>query len=130
MKILVVDDMDSWRNFHKDFLEEIFIMNGCEIHVADSASNALNKLYENASNPYDIIVTDLQMEDNFSPQFAGEWLVKQIQTLSQYSKSRIIISSGAYNIKHIAQSYNVEYIPKRIACTDRQEYERIIEGVK
>ncbi len=128
MKILVVDDMLSWREFHKTALEELFIENGCTIDMADSARAGLDKLYENTSAPYDLIITDLQMEDDFRPQYAGEWLVEQIKNLPSYRKSRIVISSGTYNIKHIAENLNVECIPKRIACTDREKYEEVMLG--
>ena len=128
MKILVVDDMMSWREFHKTALEEIFIENGCSIDTADSAREGLDKLYENTSAPYDLIITDLQMEDDFRPQHAGEWFVEQIKNLPAYRKTKIVISSGTYNIKHIAESLNVDYIPKRVACTDREKYEETIIG--
>ena len=71
------------------------------------------------------------MEDEFEPQYAGEWLVGEIKKLSSYKQSRIIISSGTYNIKQIADSLDVEYMPKRIACTDLNSYkELIIKGLK
>ena len=126
MKILIIDDSQSWVEFHKNILEEIYIMEENILHTAFSARQALDTLYQNTSTPYDLIITDLQMEEDFSPLFAGEWIIEQIKNLTSFNKSRIIISSGAYNIKHIANSFNVEYIPKRIACTDRLEYERII----
>lgn len=128
MKILVVDDMPAWCEFHKNNIEEIFIEQGCEIHLANSAREGLEKLYENTQSPYDIIVTDLQMEDEFRPKYAGEWLVEQIKTLSSYKNSRIIISSGTFNIKNIAESLHVNYIPKRVACGDIQKYEDVILG--
>jgi len=127
-KILVVDDMESWRNFHKFALEEIFIDEGCDIQIANYAKEGLDKIYENTSNPYDLIITDLQMEEDFAPKYAGEWLVEQIKMLSQYKNTRIIISSGTAMIKHIAEEQNVDFIPKRIACTDMEQYERVIVG--
>lgn len=126
MKILVVDDMASWREFHKTALEEIFIEEEYRIDTADYAREALDKLYENTSAPYDLIITDLQMEDDFRPQYAGEWLIEQIKNLPAYKNTRIIISSGTYNIKHIAEGLGVDYIPKRVAVTDKEEYEGII----
>ena len=68
------------------------------------------------------------MEDEFRPKYAGEWLVEQIKTLSSYKNSRIIISSGTFNIKNIAESLHVNYIPKRVACGDIQKYEDVILG--
>lgn len=134
IKILVVDDMLSWREFHKTVLEEVFLEldeNNHQIDLANYARDAQDKLYENSSAPYDLIITDLQMEDEFEPQYAGEWLVGEIKKLSSYKQSRIIISSGTYNIKQIADSLGVEYMPKRIACTDLNSYkELIIKGLK
>lgn len=127
-KVLVVDDMDSWRRFHKNNIEEIFIEDGVNVDVANYARVALDKIYENSSEPYDIILTDLQMEEDFEPKYAGEWLVEQIQTLSAYKNTRIIISSGTASIKYIAENLGVDYIPKRVACTDIEEYERVIIG--
>lgn len=126
MKILIVDDMPAWREFHKNLLEEIFIEQENQIHLAVSAREGLEKLYENSKEPYNLIITDLQMEDDFRPKYAGEWLVEQIKNLPSYNKSRVIISSGAFNINHIAESLGVECIPKRIACSDREAYENII----
>lgn len=125
MKILIVDDMPAWREFHKNLLEEILEQEN-KIHLAVSAREGLEKLYENSKEPYNLIITDLQMEDEFCPKYAGEWLVEQIKTLPSYKNSRVIISSGAYNINHIAEVLKVECIPKRIACTDREAYENII----
>ena len=133
-KILIVDDMSSWREFHKTVLEEVFLeINEVEyeIHLADCARNDLDKLYENTHSPYNMIITDLQMEDDFSPQYAGEWLVEQIKNLSGYNNSKVIISSGTYNIKQIAESLNVDCMPKRIACTDLNTYkELLIRGLR
>ena len=126
MKILVVDDMPAWREFHKNLLEEIFIEQENKIHLVSSAREGIEKLYENSKEPYDLIITDLQMEDDFRPKYAGEWLVEQIKNLPSYNNSRVIISSGAFNINHIAECLGVECIPKRIACSDREAYENII----
>lgn len=127
-KILVVDDMESWRNFHKFALKEIFIDEKCDVQVANYAREGLDRIYENNSNPFDLIITDLQMEEDFVPKYAGEWFIEQIKTLSQYKNTRIIISSGTAMIKRIAEELNVDFIPKRIACTDIEQYERIILG--
>ena len=131
MKILIVDDMTAWREFHKNILEELFIeldKTDYSIDLANYARDGLDKIYENSSNPYDLIITDLQMEDEFSPKYAGEWLVEQIQNMPAYKNSRIIISSGTYNIKTIAENYNVEYMPKRVACSDINCYKDFLKG--
>lgn len=130
-KILIVDDMSSWREFHKTILEELFLELGqtdYTIELAEYARVGLDKLYENSVSPYDTIITDLQMEDDFRPQYAGEWFVEQIHNMPFYSNTRIIISSGCYNIKQIAESLNTEYMPKRIACSDINKYKDFLNG--
>ena len=129
MKILVVDDMPAWREFHKNNIEEFFIEQGCEIHLASSAREGLEKLYENTQSPYDIIVTDLQMEDEFRPKYAGEWLVEQIKTYSKYYKNcKTVIISASPSIKQIAEKHNVLYLPKTIARNSGAEvYKEFIQ---
>ena len=39
-----------------------------------------------------MIITDLQMEDDFIPQYAGEWFVEQIKAFKNYSKLAFINS--------------------------------------
>jgi hypothetical protein len=71
------------------------------------------------------------MEDDFRPQYAGEWFVSQIKTFKTYFKTKVIISSGCYNIKQIAENLGVRYIPKRVAIADINEYKsNIIECLK
>ena len=112
MKILVVDDMSQWRNYHKNALN--FILNEVEydLYLAESATGAYKNILENIENPYDLIITDLQMEEDYAPQYAGEWLIEQIQSLKQYINIPKIIVSAAPNIKMIAEHYNVEFLRK------------------
>src|SRR5574344_375076 len=129
MKILIVDDTPAWRTFHENSLEDILVEKSISdylIDTADYARKGLDKIYEHVSNPYDLIITDLQMEDDFAPKYAGEWLVEQIKTFSSYMNSQIIISSGCFNIKNIANSLNVDYIAKRIACCDKEKYDKVL----
>lgn len=113
MKILVVDDIKGWRDYHLLRIKEYF--NDVEIHEAESAKEAYNKLMEYNNTPYDIILTDMQMENDFEPKYAGEWLIEQIKTFKNYSKTKIYIISAAYNISHIAEVYGVNYIRKSTA---------------
>ena len=74
MKILVVDDIEGWREYHKKILSELF--DDAEIILAESAREGYDKLLEHT---FDIIITDLQMENDFEPQYAGEWFVERIK---------------------------------------------------
>lgn len=125
MKVLIVDDSYSWQEFHKNAIEEIFIeldITDYTIDTANRAREGYEFIMQNDKSPYNLIITDLQMEEDFSPQYAGEWLVKQIRNFKSHLNTKIIISSGAYNIKQIAENLGVKYIPKRIAVSDINKY--------
>lgn len=133
-KILVVDDSPAWSGFHKNNIEEVFIeldKNDYRIDVASSGRGGYDFVMQNNDIPYDLIVSDLQMEEDFAPKYAGEWFVEQVKTFSKYYKTKIIICSGCYNIKQIAETLNVDYIPKRVAVSDINVYKsKIIQILK
>lgn len=120
MKILTVDDSFDWLNTHTMVLMGIF-GNSAEIVSACSASEALN-IYktEYETSPFDLIITDLQMESDFEPMLAGEWLIKEI--LSINNKQNILIVSSSFKIDLIAKEYNVDYLSKRLIVTDMKNY--------
>lgn len=120
MKILIVDDSEKWVLFHKTAIQEIFD-NKVIIETANSASQGIDKITASLDEPFDYILTDMQMESNYLPLFAGEWFIKQIQFFKEYKNSKIIIISATSNIARIAERYNVDYIPK-YKCNDIKEY--------
>lgn len=124
-KILVVDDSPNWVRHHifniKNILGEV------EILTAFSAKEADFLLSSNIDKPFDIIFTDMQMEADFLPLNAGEWVIKQAQFYPEYKNTRIVIISAAYNIEQTAKKYGVEFIPKRL-CQTTIPYEKILEG--
>ena len=113
MKILIVDDVKGWRDYHSSVLSELF--SDAEILTADCARRGYDLLMENNDSPFDIILSDLQMENDFEPKYAGEWFVEQIKTFKNYSKTKVVIISAAYNLKHIAEMLNVDCISKTTA---------------
>lgn len=119
---LVVDDSQSWNNFHVENLKALYGDN-IEIDRAYTAREGYDWVYNYIDNPYDVIITDLSMEYDFAPQFAGEWLVEQIQLLKQYYKTKIIIVSGSMQIKHIAETFGVDFVPKAVIANDRTVYQ-------
>ena len=112
-RILIVDDTKAWRMFHIDLIKQLY-GDTFEITVASSAAEALNMIKHNTRNPFYIILTDLQMESDYEPKLAGEWLVEQIKQIKEYSFSKIIIVSAMYNIEYIAKKLEVECISKNI----------------
>lgn len=116
-KILVVEDSSSWRKFHLTALHSIFSSN-FNITMASSAKEGYDAVLQNINEPFDLIITDLQMEFDFEPDLAGEWLVKQIKTHKEYSNTKIIIISAMFNITTIARKSDVEFIRKSDLARD------------
>ena len=120
MKILIVDDLKSWQYYHLSIIKDIF--QESEIQTASSAREAYDKLFENSEKPFDLIITDMQMENDFEPKYAGEWLIEQIQNFKNYTKTKIVIISATYNIEQIATHYNVHYLRKTTAQNFQESY--------
>ncbi len=118
MKILVADDNFDWLNMHSTELEE-----GCgedsELILACSATEALNIYKDDA--PFDLVVTDLQMESDYEPLCAGEWLIKEIQFLNP--NQNILIVSSRFDIDIIANNYGVNYLSKNVIIADMTSYQ-------
>ena len=123
-KILIVDDAPSWRRHHEEVIRRLY-PDEFEIDTASSAMDGNEKLYLNADEPYDIILTDMQMESDFLPLMAGEWFIEQIQKMKEYYKAKIIIISASNAIRLIAEHYNVDYIPK-YNCRDLNSYKNLL----
>ncbi len=125
MKILVTDDSTGWIEYHTKALAQI-LPSDTEIDTAKSAKEGLDKITLNIDSPYDVIFTDMQMESDFLPLYAGEWFIRQIKTFPQYENTRIIIISAAPNIKAIAEKYDVKYLAKPM-CQLKSNYSKLFE---
>ncbi len=121
MRILVVDDVKGWRDHHSAILKSMFA--DCVIDTAESAREGYEKVFENNLTPYDIILTDLQMESDFEPLLAGEWFVERIKEMKNFYRTKIVIISATYNIKLIAEKLGVHYIPKSTARSFPDAYD-------
>ena len=120
-RILIAEDTIGWQKFHSSLLKEYEKFN-IDFVICDCAKDALTLAQENFETPYDLVITDLQMENDFSPKFAGEWLIEQIKKYNAYKKTPIIIVSAAYNIAFIAQTLNVDYLSKRSLINNPDTY--------
>lgn len=126
-RILIVDDVPGWVRFHEQNIRHLNIPN-IEIDTAISAREALSKLEVSIDNPYDVIFTDLQMESDFLPKYAGEWLIEQIKTFKEYNSTKIVIISASPNIRIIAERNQVLYLSKTIARNaDSENYRAFLE---
>lgn len=123
IRILAVDDMLQWRNYHKNALNFVLQDIEYELELANCAKEAFEKITQNIQKPYDLIITDLQMEEDFDMEYAGEWLIRNTQNLKQYLTVPKIIVSAAPNIKHIASQLNIDFIPKPTLIHNPLTYE-------
>lgn len=123
MKILIVDDSQKWVEWHKSAVIDI-LQDNVKIETANSAREGLERLTASIDEPYDVIFTDMQMEPDFLPLYAGEWFIKQIKFFKEYKNSKIVIISAASNIRQIAEKYGTDYIPK-YRCNDIEAYKNI-----
>ena len=120
-RILIAEDSSEWQRFHS-FLLKNYDKYELDFNICNNAKDALILVQESLDNPYDLIITDLQMETDFSPEFAGEWLVKQIKTFKQYSDIPVVIVSATYNIAFIAHNLGVNYLSKRTLVNNPDSY--------
>jgi DNA-binding NarL/FixJ family response regulator len=124
-RVLIVDDSSSWRMFHKNSIDEVFIeaeIDEYEIDVAASAREGYDLLLQSNDKAYDLIISDLQMEEDFAPKYAGEWFVEQIRGFKAQTNCKVVVCSGCYNIKQISEGLGADYIPKRTAVNDINLY--------
>lgn len=113
LKVLIVDDSQGWRNFNQSAIEAIF-QDEAEITLAESARDGYDKVMFAGSDKFDLVITDLQMESDFAPMIAGEWLVRQILTFPKYKTSEILLVSAMYNIEMISDMLGVDCLSKRL----------------
>ncbi len=114
IKVLIVDDTAGWRDFDKNIIENVLSDYEYEITLAESAKDGYDRLLYAEKTPYDLIISDLQMESDFAPLTAGEWFIRQVQNFNNYYNTKILIISGMYNIEMVADSLNVDFISKRM----------------
>lgn len=120
MKFLIVDDSQKWVEYHESAVREIF-KSDVIIETANSAKQGVERLTASIDEPYDFIFTDMQMESDFLPFYAGEWFIKQIKFFNEYKNAKIIAISAVGNLKQVAQNFGVDYIPK-YQCNDINSY--------
>lgn len=127
IKILVVDDSSGWVRHHVFNIKHILGEENVEVLTAYSAREADDVLSANVDNPFNFVFTDMQMETDFLPLNAGEWVIKQAQFYPEYKNTRIVIVSASPVIEKLAEKYGVEFIPKRL-CQTTEPYTKILLG--
>jgi len=110
-KVLIVDDTLSWLKFNEN-LVETFFPKMFDITTANSAWEARMTAVDNLDMPFDVVLTDLQMENYDGETLAGEWLIQQLRAFKEYNKTKFLIISGMSTIKNIAEKNNCAFISK------------------
>lgn len=127
MRILAVDDSFDWLNTHTIMVTELFGDN-TEVICASSAFEALNIYKEEfIENPFNLVITDLQMESDYKPLYAGEWLIKEILNLKR--TQNILIVSSSFGIDQIANFYNIDFLHKSNIIADIENYENKLSNI-
>ena len=75
-RILIAEDTPEWQKFHAALLKN-YDKAVLDFVITDCAKDAKEILINNKENPFDLILTELQMETDFQPAFAVEWLVQR-----------------------------------------------------
>lgn len=111
-KILAVDDVEDWLIFYNKLLfkmsDSVEFKYSFEKCAKDGLDNALKH------RNYDLIISDLEMEDIAENCPAGEWFLSNLVALDDFKKTKFIIISARYNIEQIANKLGVDYIPKSL----------------
>ena len=130
-RFLVVDDMQQWQNFHIKAIQEIFagLELDAEITTCDNATDALVAVLKNIKTPFDVIISDLQMELEYEPEQAGEWLIRNTKNCQEYSNTKMIIISGASDIKNIAEKLNVDYLSKNVIIHNKLAFKLKLDEI-
>jgi len=112
IKILIVEDSPEWIKFHINLLSELLEQDSYEINFEMTARAGFNKIIKNAETRYDLIISDLEMEEIQEESYAGSWFVRNILKREECKNSKIIIISGSPDIQKVAKEFNVDFIPK------------------
>jgi len=112
IKILIVEDSPEWIKFHINLLNQLFETDLIEIDFEMSARAGFNRVIKKSETCYDLIISDLEMEEIFGENYAGSWFVRNILKREECKNSKILIISGSHDIKEVAKGFNVDFIPK------------------
>lgn len=113
-KILIVDDSPEWIKYHLSLLNSYSGPDCFDIDFEMSAKSGFNRVLKNSKTPYNLIISDLEMEEILEESYAGAWFVRNILKREECKDSKIIIISGSHDIKEVAEEFKVDFIPKHI----------------
>lgn len=127
-RVLLAEDSRSWQKFHESLLR-MYDKAEIELIVADNAKDAMQIINKNLSEPFDLVITDLQMELDFHPDMAGEWFLKQLLDIKEYNVVPKLIVSAAYNVDFIAANFGVKSLSKRVIANNQLAYNLMLDEI-
>jgi len=114
IKILIVEDSPEWIKFHISLLNQLFGTDLLKIDFEMSARAGFKKIIKKSETHYDLIISDLEMEEILEESYAGSWFVRNIIKREECKNSKILIISGSDDISLVAKELNVDFIPKYV----------------
>ena len=121
MRFLIVDDSYDWIKYHYANIQNT--MPKAEIDTAISGFEGLNKVLAKDADYYDVILSDMQMEDVDSEDYAGIWLIKRLSESGKCKNTKIVIVSAVYNIQEVAKKLNTDYLSKASLVSSATAFE-------
>lgn len=112
IKILIVEDSTEWIKFHINLLNQLLEDDSFEIDFEISARAGFNKVIKKSETRYDLIISDLEMEEISGENYAGGWFIRNILKREECKNSKILIISGSHDINQVAKEFNVDFISK------------------
>lgn len=120
-RILIAEDSKEWQRFHKTLLDN-YDKAQVEYTIASCAKEALDIAKNSIDKPFDLVLSDLQMEADYLPEFAGEWFIKNLKHINEYFNVPIVVVSAAYNIAFVASNLGTDYLSKRSLVSNPDAY--------
>jgi len=112
IKVFIAEDSSEWLKFHIANLRGFFGEDCVEIDYSYSAMDGLRKISANSDIVYDLVISDLEMEEIIEEKYAGIYFIKRAKEFSACIDSKFIVISGSHDIEEVASLLNVDFIPK------------------
>ena len=114
-KILIVDDDQNIAE-----LISLYLTKECfETQIEQDGESALSAFESLQPN---LILLDLML-----PGIDGYDVCKEIKRDNEMKNTSIIMVSATFNIKHIAEKYNCNFLPKSVAARSLVEYKMLVD---
>jgi len=111
-KIFIAEDAFEWIKFHIFHLKSFLGEDCVEINYAFSSAEGLRKISEKVDYTYDLVISDLEMEELSEEKYAGINFIKRARGFLPCKNAKFLIVSGSHDIKEVASLLGVDFLPK------------------